>query len=163
MSLFCSAPWLNGSDYNFVPTPTTAPESNPGGGNIFRTCPDRPWVALSLMYNTYQVFPRVKKRPGRDSKSSPLLVTWSRKSWALPVLRLRAVQPEQSLSDCTRVHFNLLFTLPQRGTGTAVAQWLKRCATNRQVAGSIPAGVIGIFHWYTIFPIALWHWGRLSL
>ena len=30
--------------------------------------------------------------------------------------------------------------------GTAVAQWLRRCATNRKVAGSIPDGVIGIFH-----------------
>jgi hypothetical protein len=27
-----------------------------------------------------------------------------------------------------------------------VAQWLRRCATNRKVAGSIPDGVIGIFH-----------------
>ena len=32
--------------------------------------------------------------------------------------------------------------------GTAVAQWLRCCATNRKVAGSIPAGVIGIFHWH---------------
>ena len=30
--------------------------------------------------------------------------------------------------------------------GTPVAQWLRCCATNRKVAGSIPAGVIGIFH-----------------
>jgi len=45
--------------------------------------------------------------------------------------------------------------------GTAVAQWL-RCFA-RKVAGSIPAGVIGIFHWHKIFPIALWHWGRHSL
>ena len=29
---------------------------------------------------------------------------------------------------------------------TAVAQWLRCCATNRKVAGSIAAGVIGIFH-----------------
>jgi hypothetical protein len=29
-----------------------------------------------------------------------------------------------------------------------VAQWLRYCATNRKVAGSIPDGVIGIFHWY---------------
>ena len=29
--------------------------------------------------------------------------------------------------------------------GTAVAQWLGRCATNRKVAGSIPDGVIGFF------------------
>jgi hypothetical protein len=28
-----------------------------------------------------------------------------------------------------------------------VAQWLKYCATNRKVAGSIPGGVIGIFYW----------------
>ena len=32
-------------------------------------------------------------------------------------------------------------------TGTAVAQWLRCCATNRKVAGSIPHSVIGIFHW----------------
>ena len=30
--------------------------------------------------------------------------------------------------------------------GTAVAQWLRCCATNQKVAGSIPDGVIGIFH-----------------
>jgi hypothetical protein len=30
--------------------------------------------------------------------------------------------------------------------GQAVAQWLRHCATNRKVAGSIPDGVIGIFH-----------------
>jgi hypothetical protein len=29
--------------------------------------------------------------------------------------------------------------------GTAVAQWLRFCATNRKVAGSIPNGVIGFF------------------
>jgi len=29
--------------------------------------------------------------------------------------------------------------------GTAVAQWLRRCATNQKVAGSIPAGVSGFF------------------
>ena len=29
--------------------------------------------------------------------------------------------------------------------GTAVAQWLRCCATIRKVAGSIPAGVIGFF------------------
>ena len=32
--------------------------------------------------------------------------------------------------------------------GTAVAQWLRCCAINRKVAGSIPADVIGIFHWH---------------
>jgi len=30
--------------------------------------------------------------------------------------------------------------------GTALVQWLRCCGTNRKVAGSIPIGVIGIFH-----------------
>ena len=30
--------------------------------------------------------------------------------------------------------------------GAAVAQWLRCCATNRKVAGYIPADVTGIFH-----------------
>jgi len=29
--------------------------------------------------------------------------------------------------------------------GTSVAQWLRCCATNRNVTGSIPAGVSGFF------------------
>jgi hypothetical protein len=29
--------------------------------------------------------------------------------------------------------------------GTELAQWLRCCATNREVAGSIPAGVSGFF------------------
>ena len=37
----------------------------------------------------------------------PLLVPWSRKGTAIPVLPLWAVQPVQSLSACTRVHFTL--------------------------------------------------------
>jgi len=38
---------------------------------------------------------------------------------------------------------------------TVVAHCLRCCATNRKVAGSVPAGVIGIFHWHKILPIAL--------
>jgi len=35
--------------------------------------------------------------------------------------------------------------------GTAVAQWLRCCATNRKVAGSIPAGVSGFFFYIKSF------------
>ena len=31
--------------------------SNPGGGEIFRTRPDRRWGPPSLLYNGYRVFP----------------------------------------------------------------------------------------------------------
>ena len=33
------------------------PGSNPGGGEIFRTRPDRPWDPPSLLHNGYRVFP----------------------------------------------------------------------------------------------------------
>ena len=45
-------------------------------------------------------------------------------------------------------------------TGTAVAQLLRCCATNRKVAVSTPDDVIRFF---LILPIALWPWGRLGL
>jgi hypothetical protein len=31
--------------------------------------------------------------------------------------------------------------------GTRWRSWLRNCATNQQVAGSIPNGTIGFFHW----------------
>jgi len=40
----------------------------------------------------------------------------------------------------------ILYSVPYIPRGTAVAQWLRCCATNRKVAGSIVDGVIGIFH-----------------
>jgi hypothetical protein len=58
-------------------------ESNPGGGEIFRTCPDRPWSPSSLLYNGYRVFPGGRKRPGRDADSSPLLVPRSKNTVGL--------------------------------------------------------------------------------
>ena len=88
------------------------PGSNPGGGEIFRTCPDRPWGPPTLLYTGYRVFPVGKERPGRDADLSPLLVPWSRKSRAIPLLPLWAVWPVQSLSACIRVHFALPFSPP---------------------------------------------------
>ena len=45
--------------------------SNPGGGEILRTCPDRPWGPPSLLYNGYRFFPGGEERPGCDADSSP--------------------------------------------------------------------------------------------
>ena len=44
--------------------------SNPGGGKIFRICPDRPWGPSSLPYNGYRVLRGGKERPGRDADPS---------------------------------------------------------------------------------------------
>jgi hypothetical protein len=46
-------------------------EKNPGGGEIFRSRPDRPWGPPSLLYTGYRVsFPGVK-RPGRAVDHPP--------------------------------------------------------------------------------------------
>ena len=92
-------------------------------GEIFRTCPDRPWGPPSLLYNVYRVFPGDKKRPGREANPHPLLVPWSRKSRAIPIIPLWAVRPVQKLSACTRVHFTYIYLYPSdRKTDWLVAQ-----------------------------------------
>ena len=48
----------------------------PVGGEIFRTCPDRPWGPPSLLYNGYRVITGGKERPGRDADPALLLVPW---------------------------------------------------------------------------------------
>jgi len=55
------------------------------------------------------------------------------------------------------------FRTPSVLLGIAVAQWLRCCATNWKVAGSIAAGVTEIFCWHKILPIALWPRDWLSL
>jgi hypothetical protein len=57
-------------------------------------------------------FPEVKRDRGVMLTPHLLLVPWSRKSRAIPLLPLWAVQPVQSLSACTRVHFNF-FAYPR--------------------------------------------------
>jgi len=52
-------------------TDWTVRGSNPGGGEIFRTCLNRLWAPPSLLYNGYRVFPGGKERPGRDADPSP--------------------------------------------------------------------------------------------
>jgi len=89
-------------------------ESNPGGGEIFRTSPDRPWDPSRLLYNGYRVFPGGKERPERDADPSPLLMLWSRKSRPVCLLLLWVVRPVQSLSACTRVHLIQVYILRQQ-------------------------------------------------
>ena len=78
-------------------------------GEIFCTSPYRSWDPTSLLYNGYRGFSGVKSGRGVTLTPHPLVVPWSWKGRAIPLLPLCAVRPVQSLSACTRVHF----TLPQ--------------------------------------------------
>jgi hypothetical protein len=77
-------------------------------------------------------------------------------AWQQPIIRMTCIKYLQecwlwSYSACLResvkisILLHLVYYLTQ---GTTVAQWLRYCATNRKVAGSIPDDVIGIFHWH---------------
>jgi hypothetical protein len=49
---------------------------------------------------------------------------------------------------CSMVLSQKYCTVTLKKMWTAMAQWLRFCATNRQVAGSIPDGVNGLFRWH---------------
>jgi hypothetical protein len=58
-------------------------------------------------------FPGVKSGRGVNMTAHPLLVPWSWKSRAIPLLPLWALRPVQSLSAGTRVHFTFTFSRNQ--------------------------------------------------
>ena len=61
-------------------------------------------------------FPGLKSVQGVTLTPHPLLVPWSKKGRAIPLLPLWAIRPVQSLSACTRVHF--YHECIQRSSGT---------------------------------------------
>ena len=93
------------------------PGSKSGGGEILPTCPDRPWGPPSLLYNGYRVFPGGKERPGRDADLSPLLVSWSWKGRAIPLLPLWAVRPVHGVQLFHNIHRKRRQTLQECRTG----------------------------------------------
>jgi len=76
----------------------------PMGGEIFRTCPDRPWDPPSLLYNGYRIFPRGKEWPGRDADPSPPSSAVGHER-----VELHIYYPYGPLGACTRVHFTFFF------------------------------------------------------
>jgi hypothetical protein len=60
------------SRYSDYATGWTVRGSNPGGGEIFRTSPDRPWGPPSLLYNGYRVFPGGKAAGGVALTTHPI-------------------------------------------------------------------------------------------
>ena len=69
----------------------------PVGGEIFRTCPDRPWGPTQPPVQWVPVLSLgVKSGRGVTLTPHPLLVPWSRKCRALPLLPQWAVRPVES-------------------------------------------------------------------
>ena len=67
-------------------------------------------------------------KSGRDVTLTPhpLLVPWSRKGRAIPLLPPWAVRPVQSLSACTKVHFTLLLTTEGSPSLCKILAFLRR-------------------------------------
>ena len=112
------------------------PGSNPRVDEIFRLSLDRPWGPPSLLYKGYGSFPEVESGRGVTLTPNPLLMTWSRKRklylyspygpyglyrasvpvqrctlpLPIPLFPLWIIQPVQSLSTCTTVHFTFTYT-----------------------------------------------------
>ena len=91
-------------------------------------------------------FPGVKSGRGVTLAPHPLLVPWSWKSRAIPLLPLWTVRTVQNLSACTRVHFTFYLTALQAGRSRV----------------RFPMVSLEFFI-DIILPAALWPWGRLSL
>jgi len=83
--------------------------SNPGGGEIFHTCPDRPWGPPSFLHNGYRVFPRGKERPGRDVDPSPPSSAVVKKEYsyisAPPMGRTACTEPQSPYKGALLPHF----------------------------------------------------------
>ena len=88
--------------------------SNPGGGEIFRTRPDRPWGPPSFLYNGYRDFSRSK---AAGALCWPPTVIWVPRSWkgrAIPLLTLWA------FVACYREKLYFTFMKKIENTGVAV-------------------------------------------
>ena len=93
----------------------TVRESNAGGGEIFRTCPDRPCGPPCLLYNGYSVFSGGKERPGRDADPSPptsaVVMNGQNYTSTPPIGRTACTEPQFVYKGDLYLY---LFTIPLR-------------------------------------------------
>jgi hypothetical protein len=70
-------------------------KNNPGGGEIFRTRPDRPWGPPILLYSGYRVFLGGKEARAWCWPPIPFLAPRSRVSRGIPLLQRYTSTPPQ--------------------------------------------------------------------
>ena len=99
-------------------TNSTVRGLNPGEGEIFRTCPDRPWGPHSLLYNGYRVFPGGKERPGSDADSSSFSSAVVKKEQSYtsnpPMCRTTCIEPQCLYKGALFYMFITAFTNARR-------------------------------------------------
>jgi hypothetical protein len=89
------------------------------------------------------------KRPASKADRSPPTIGEAKNRWSYTstapctVMAFIITLVSLRLRDASVVMWCTVIT-----RGTAVALWLRCCSTNRKVAGSLPDGVSGIFHWH---------------
>jgi len=109
------------------------------------------WGRLSLYRIEYQEYFRGVKRPVREADNLTPSCAVVTKSGSLNLL-----EPSG--------HFGpVMGLIPHYYYWDRGSTVVKVLCCKSGIAGSIPAGVIGIFHWYKILSIALWSWGRICL
>jgi len=118
----------------------TVHRSNPGGGEIFHTRPDRPWVPPSLLYNGYRFFPGCKtarawRWPPTPSSAevkereklyhySPSGPSWPVLGWTLPVCILPSNLPLPFGQSMWYTKYNNILTnIGRTFRGSTVAYW----------------------------------------
>jgi hypothetical protein len=102
------------------------------GANFISFCKGKVWF-LVLLFGTFQ----------NEQNRSTNFSLWVC-DWVVPTFY---VQVFMHVCGLCIVYYLFICLLVVWGTA-AVAQWLMYCATNRKVAGSMPGGVNGIFHWH---------------
>jgi hypothetical protein len=91
-------------------------------------------VTLYFLHDLCKILDWTRARRNKEIKQRILIVSFE---WKGPDSRLRRYSWKN----------NIKMYLEKWGP-LMVAQWLRYCATNREVASSIPGGVICIFHWH---------------
>jgi hypothetical protein len=91
--------------------------SNPSGGEIFDTCPDRPWGPPSRLYNGYRVTSGGKERPGHDADPSPPSSAVVNKEYSYtstpPTDRTACTEPQCLYKGALYLYFTLLYIKPK--------------------------------------------------
>ena len=109
-----------------VPSNGPGIESQWGGARFSMPVKTGPRAHLASCTMGTGSFPGIKSDRGVTLTPHPLLVPWSWKGRAIPLLALWAVQPVQSLGACTKVHVTVSSRVDDRSGPPVMSKFLSR-------------------------------------